>query len=99
MLRRDEKDSEVAIIEFETKEDALAAVTRDQKRFNDTDNIIDVKIGSQTTLWITNYPPTADEDYFRNLFNKVSASPLGFVTSLTLAVWRGTRSSNAFSQV
>lgn len=75
MLRRDEKSSEVAIIEFETKEDALAAITRDQKRFNDTDNIIDVQIGSETTLWITNYPPDAGEDYFRNLFGKVSASP------------------------
>ncbi|KAI2707719.1 hypothetical protein CBS147332_6777 [Penicillium roqueforti] len=70
MLRRDEKSSEVAIIEFETKEDALAAITRDQKRFNDTDNIIDVQIGSETTLWITNYPPDAGEDYFRNLFGK-----------------------------
>lgn len=75
MLRRDEKKSEVAVIEFGTKEDALAALTRDQKRFNNTDNIIDVKVGSQTTLWITNYPATADEDYLRNLFKKVSASP------------------------
>lgn len=75
MLRRDEKKSEVAVIEFETKEDALAALTRDQKRFNDTDNIIDVQVGSKTTLWITNYPPTADEDYLRNLFSKVSALP------------------------
>ncbi|KAJ5192696.1 hypothetical protein N7449_008838 [Penicillium cf. viridicatum] len=70
MLRRDEKKSEVAIIEFETKEDALAALTRDQKRFNDSDNIIDVQFGSHTTLWVTNYPPTADEDYLRNLFSK-----------------------------
>ncbi|CAG7947863.1 unnamed protein product [Penicillium nalgiovense] len=70
MLRRDEKNSEVAVIEFETKEEALSALTRDQKRFNNTDNIIDVKIGAHTTVWITNYPPTADEDYLRNLFNK-----------------------------
>ncbi|KAJ5248068.1 hypothetical protein N7524_012028 [Penicillium chrysogenum] len=70
MLRRDEKNSEVAVIEFETKEEARSALTRDQKRFNNTDNIIDVRIGAQTTVWITNYPPTADEDYLRNLFNK-----------------------------
>ncbi|EKV04193.1 Pre-mRNA splicing factor (Prp24), putative [Penicillium digitatum PHI26] len=75
MLRRDEKNSEVAVIEFETKEDALAALTRDQKHFKDTDNVVDVQIGSQTTLWITNYPPTADEDYLRNLFSKASSSP------------------------
>lgn len=76
MLRRDEKNSEVAVIEFETKEEARSALTRDQKRFNNTDNIIDVRIGAQTTVWITNYPPTADEDYLRNLFNKVSADLL-----------------------
>lgn len=73
MLKRDEKDSEVAVIEFETKDEALAALTRGQKPFNDSENIIDVQIGSETTLWITNYPPTADEEYIRNLFTKVSA--------------------------
>jgi hypothetical protein len=77
MLRREEKNSEVAVIEFETKEEALAALTRDKKPFNDTENIIDVQIGAETTIWITNYPPTADEEYMRNLFGKVSARSPG----------------------
>jgi RNA recognition motif-containing protein len=70
MLRRDQKQTEVAIIEFETKEDALAALTRDQKKFEDS--VISVSMGAETTLWISNIPPTADEEYFRNLFSKVS---------------------------
>lgn len=75
MLKRDEKNTEVAIIEFETRDEALAALTRDQKPFNDTENIIDVQIGSETTIWVTNYPPSADEEYIRNLFTKVSFPP------------------------
>jgi RNA recognition motif-containing protein len=73
MLRRDEKATEVAVIEFETKEDALAAVTRDQKKFEAGD-VISVSMGAETTLWITNIPPMADEEYFRNLFSKVGAT-------------------------
>jgi hypothetical protein len=72
MLQGEDKNSEVAIIEFETKDEALSAVTRDQKRFNDTENIIDVQIGADTTLWVTNFASTADEEYIRNLFSKVS---------------------------
>ncbi|KAJ5566166.1 RNA-processing protein HAT helix [Penicillium sp. DV-2018c] len=70
MLRRDEKNSEVAVIEFASKDDALAALTRDKKSFNDTENIIDVQVGAETTIWVTNYPPAADEEYMRNLFGK-----------------------------
>ncbi|KAJ5357363.1 RNA-processing protein HAT helix [Penicillium brevicompactum] len=68
MLQRDEKQTEEAIIEFETKDEALAAQTRDQKQFEG--NVIDVAIGAEMTLWITNLPPTADEKYFRELFGK-----------------------------
>ncbi|OQD81894.1 hypothetical protein PENANT_c024G07278 [Penicillium antarcticum] len=70
MLKGDDKNSEVAIIEFETKDAALTAVTRDQKRFNDTENVIDVQLGAETTLWVTNFASTADEEYIRNLFSK-----------------------------
>jgi hypothetical protein len=71
MLQGEDKNSEVAIIEFETKDEALSAVTRDQKRFNDTENVIDVQIGADTTLWVTNFASTADEEYIRSLFSKV----------------------------
>jgi RNA recognition motif-containing protein len=72
MLRRGGKETEVAIIEFETKDEALAALTRDQKQFEDS--VINVSIGAETTLWLSNLPLTADEEYFRNLFSKVSPS-------------------------
>lgn len=68
MLPGPDGDSEVAVIEFETKEEALAALTRDQKTFNG--NTIEVTLESESTLWVTNFPPTADEEYLRNLFNK-----------------------------
>ncbi|CAG8000597.1 unnamed protein product [Penicillium olsonii] len=68
LLHREEKQTEEAIIEFETKDEALSALTRDQKQFDG--NVIDVVMGAGTTLWITNLPPTADEKYFRDLFSK-----------------------------
>lgn len=64
-----ENDTATAIIELETKEDALAAQTRDQKSWNG--NIIEVQIGSGTTVFVANFPPTADEAFIRNLFNSV----------------------------
>lgn len=82
MLQREAKQTEVAIVEFETKEEALAALTRDQKQFED--NVIDVAVGAETTLWITNLPPTADETYFRNLFGKVCHNSLLLCSSSLL---------------
>ncbi|KAJ5692946.1 hypothetical protein N7462_002369 [Penicillium macrosclerotiorum] len=68
MLPDSDKDTLVAVLEFETKEEALAAMTRDQKLLNM--NTIDVTIESETTLWVTNFPPTADEGYIRDLFSQ-----------------------------
>ncbi|KAI9780658.1 MAG: Splicing factor [Geoglossum umbratile] len=59
-------DSATATIEFESKDDVLAAQTRDMKRFDG--NEIEVHIGTGLTLYVTNYPPTADEAYIRDLF-------------------------------
>lgn len=80
LLHREEKQTEEAIIEFETKDEALAALTRDQKQFDS--NVIDVAIGAGTTLWITNLPPTADEKYFRELFGKVPYSPFPMIETI-----------------
>ncbi|KAL2822168.1 hypothetical protein BDW59DRAFT_163927 [Aspergillus cavernicola] len=60
-------NSEVAMIEFNSRDDAVAAQTRDQKTFDG--NTIDVHFGSETTLFITNFPPTADEQYIQDLFS------------------------------
>ncbi|KKZ67344.1 hypothetical protein EMCG_06963 [[Emmonsia] crescens] len=55
-----------AVVEFDTREDALSAQTRDQRTFED--QAISVHIGANTTLFVTNFPPTADEAYVRDLF-------------------------------
>lgn len=62
----------LALIEFETKEEALGALTRDQKTFNG--NILEVHLDVGSTLWVTNFPPAADEAYIRGLFDKVCVS-------------------------
>ncbi|KAL4954067.1 hypothetical protein BDW69DRAFT_144512 [Aspergillus filifer] len=68
MLPGEDGNSETAMIEFNSKEDAVAAQTRDQKSIDG--NIIQVLFGAETTLFITNFPPTADEKYIRDLFGK-----------------------------
>lgn len=68
MLSVQDGNSQTAIIEFDTKEDALGALTRDQKLFDE--NTIEVTIDAGSTLWVTNFPATADESYMRGLFEK-----------------------------
>ncbi|KAI9667028.1 MAG: Splicing factor [Trizodia sp. TS-e1964] len=64
---KDEK-SATAAIEFESKEDVLSALTRDMKMFDG--NSIEIQVGSGSTLYVSNYPATADEAFIRNLFNE-----------------------------
>lgn len=71
MLHGQDRNSEVAIIEFETRDEALVAQTRDQKMIDD--NTIEVQFGSGSTLFVANFPPTADEEFIRDLFRDVSA--------------------------
>lgn len=58
-----------AMVEFETKDDALYAQTRVNKPFDG--NSISIEFSTGSTLWVTNYPPTADDKYIRSLFEKV----------------------------
>lgn len=100
MLAGQDGHTEVAIIEFETKEDALGALSRDQKLFND--NVIEVQLESGSTLWVTNFPPTADEEYIRGLFGKVSelSGPLFLVqTADSTLVWPHYRCAMALAEV
>ncbi|WEW60200.1 Splicing factor [Emydomyces testavorans] len=55
-----------AIIEFDSREDAEAAVTRDQKALEGRE--ISVQLETKSTLFVTNFPPEADESYIRDLF-------------------------------
>lgn len=58
--------TQAATIEFESTQDAQFAVSRDGKSIDG--NTIQVSLGTGSTLWVTNYPPEADEAYIRKLF-------------------------------
>ncbi|KAL8803424.1 MAG: hypothetical protein Q9223_006211 [Gallowayella weberi] len=69
LLNRDEStDTATATIEFQVRDDARAAQTRDKKDFDGRE--IEVQIGSGSTVWTTNFPPTADEHWMRAKFGK-----------------------------
>lgn len=61
-----EKDSMVAIVEFETAEEADYALTKEARGFEGHDIVI--KRGQSTTLYVANYPAHADEVFIRTLF-------------------------------
>jgi len=69
---RQDGNTQVASVEFETHEDALTAQSRTLKKLKGQE--IEVDFGVGTTLWVTNYPPSADEQYIRNLFKDVGDS-------------------------
>lgn len=58
--------STAALIEFRTPEEAQSALLRDGKYF--ADKQIKVIPGTGLTIYVTNYPPTADDQYLRKLF-------------------------------
>jgi squamous cell carcinoma antigen recognized by T-cells 3 len=58
--------TKTATVEFESKEDALYAQTKAAKPFDGQS--IEVEFSTGSTLWVANYPPTADEKYIRSLF-------------------------------
>jgi len=55
-----------ALIEFRSSAEANSALLRDQKYFNQSQ--ISVQPGTRLTVFVSNYPPTADEAYIRRLF-------------------------------
>lgn len=57
-------------MEFESKDDVLTAQTRNMKNFEG--RAIEIHIGSGATLYVTNFPPTADESWVRDKFKSVS---------------------------
>ncbi|KAI9712201.1 MAG: hypothetical protein M1812_006935 [Candelaria pacifica] len=66
LTKEDDGNSATATIEFDSKEDVLSAQTRDMKILDG--NSIEVHVGTGSTLFVTNFPPTADETYIRDLF-------------------------------
>ncbi|RKF63976.1 putative RNA-binding protein [Erysiphe neolycopersici] len=61
-----DKISSIALIELRTREDVQSALLKDRKYFGDRQ--ISVMPATGLTLYVTNFPPTADDDYFQNLF-------------------------------
>jgi RNA recognition motif-containing protein len=57
-----------AVIEFNEKEEALFAQSRDGKDLDGS--TINVQLGSGSILFVTNFPPAADEAFIRGLFEK-----------------------------
>ncbi|KAI0967271.1 putative pre-mRNA splicing factor [Xylaria arbuscula] len=67
ILRTDDNEkSSSALIEFRYPEEADYALLRDQKYFHQSQ--LSVKPGTRLTVFVSNYPPTADETYIRRLF-------------------------------
>lgn len=60
--------SATARIEFQCRGDALSAQTKDKKDFDGQE--IQVQECSEDTLWVTNFPPAADEAWIREKFEK-----------------------------
>ncbi|EGS20190.1 splicing factor (prp24)-like protein [Thermochaetoides thermophila DSM 1495] len=61
------RDGEVvALVEFKTSDEAKSALLRDGKYLGD--RVVRVQPATDCTLFVTNYPPDADERYIRHLF-------------------------------
>jgi RNA recognition motif-containing protein len=58
--------SSTCLIEFRSNDDVQSAFLRDGKYFGEKQ--IRVESGTGLTLYVTNYPPTADENYMHKLF-------------------------------
>ncbi|PHH67396.1 hypothetical protein CDD81_4 [Ophiocordyceps australis] len=58
--------STTALIEFGTAQEAQSALLRDKKYFGQSQ--ISVQPGHDLTVYLANYPPTADDKYMRRLF-------------------------------
>ncbi|QSZ36812.1 hypothetical protein DSL72_006695 [Monilinia vaccinii-corymbosi] len=61
-----DKLSSTCVIEFRSNDDVQSAFLRDGKFFGE--NQINVASGTGLTLYVTNYPPSADDHYMHNLF-------------------------------
>lgn len=70
LLTEADQGSATATIEFGSKDDVLAAQTKDMKMFDG--NIIEVEAGIGATLFVTNFPPSADENFIHEKFAKAS---------------------------
>lgn len=66
LVKEDDGASSTALIEFSSAQEAQSALLRDMKYFEQSQ--IRVTSGYDLTVYVTNFPPTADEKYLRELF-------------------------------
>ncbi|TPX16547.1 uncharacterized protein E0L32_003841 [Thyridium curvatum] len=66
LQKAEDEASTSALVEFATAGDAQSALLRDGKYFGQ--DVVSVKPATNLTLFVTNFPPTADDGYIRNLF-------------------------------
>ncbi|KAA8906698.1 hypothetical protein FN846DRAFT_709488 [Sphaerosporella brunnea] len=59
-------NSATATVEFDSREGVLSAQTRTMKMIDG--HQIEIQVGTGSTLYVTNFPPVADETYIRDLF-------------------------------
>lgn len=58
----------MATVEFFQRDSVPAALTKDKKRLRDQE--VAVHLAWKSTLYVTNFPESADDPYMRNLFGK-----------------------------
>ncbi|KAL1891405.1 Splicing factor [Sporothrix stenoceras] len=68
LKKEDDGKSAVALVEFRSVEDVQSALIRDGKYFGD--HSISVKAATGITLYVTNFPPSADDAYIHKLFDE-----------------------------
>ncbi|KAI0084788.1 hypothetical protein BDY19DRAFT_1077256 [Irpex rosettiformis] len=61
-------NSLVATVEFMERDSVPAALTKDKKRIHDEEVV--VHLAWQSTLYVTNFPESADDEFIRTLFGK-----------------------------
>ncbi|CAK7563866.1 MAG: Splicing factor [Sporothrix epigloea] len=65
--KEDNGKSVVALVEFRSVEDVQSALIRDGKYFGD--HCISVRAATGITLYVTNFPPSADDAFIHELFD------------------------------
>ncbi|QSL66641.1 hypothetical protein MERGE_001024 [Pneumocystis wakefieldiae] len=68
IMEESSNDSSTVFVEFATLEDTKSALTRNYKKLDQ--NEILVELATETTLWVTNFPPSADEKFIYQLFQE-----------------------------
>ncbi|KAG6878496.1 hypothetical protein C0993_005425 [Termitomyces sp. T159_Od127] len=64
-------ESLVATVEFLDRDSVLAALTKDKKKIRDQE--VAVHLAWKSTLYVTNFPESADDSVIRDLFGQTSA--------------------------